>query len=161
MLFGECRKQFSLTGNVVMHWNHDGRFDLVDHFHYVFEAEIGQRIDGDHHHVDPLHHLFLFRREQMPDISQVSEAKTSHFIDKNRVGDCAPALSPLARYVDDGDIFHIGSYRIPGLPKGDAAQDDWVTGNRSRIVVRKVIVAYSDSVSLNPRCDIKVWIRHN
>lgn len=161
VLFSKRCKQFPLAGNVVMHWNHDGRFDLVDHFHYVFEAEIGHGIDGDHHHVDPLHHLFLLRREQMPDISQVSETKASHFINKNGVGDCAPTLSSLARYVDDGYVFHTGSYRIPSLPERDASQDDRVAGNRSRIVVRKVIVAYRDRVSLDPRCDIEVWIRHD
>jgi hypothetical protein len=161
MFFGKRCKQFSLAGNVVMHWNHDGRFDLVDHFHYVFEAEIGHRIDWDHHHVDPLHHLFLLRRKQMSDIAQMGETKAPHFINKNGVGDCAPTLSSLARYIDDGYVFHTGSYRIPGLPEGDAPQDDRIAGNRSRIVVCKVIVADGDRVSLDTGCDIEVWIRNN
>src|SRR5262249_15676423 len=155
MLFGKRCKQFALTGNVVMHWNHDGRFDLVDDFHYVFEAEIGQRIDGDHHHVDPLHDLFLFRREQMPDIAQVGKTKASHFINKNGVGDCAPTFSSVAGYVDDGYIFHTGPYRIPGLSERDAPQNDRIAGNCSRIVVRKVIIAYGDSVSLIPGVTLK------
>src|SRR5262245_36744743 len=161
MLFGKRCKQFSLPGNVVMHWNHDGRFDLVDHFHYVFEAKIGQRIDGDHHHIDPLHDLCLFQRKQMHDVAKVSKTTGYHRMNKHGVSDCAPTWSALARYVDDGYIFHTGPYRIPRLTECDAPQNDRIAGSCSRIVVREVIITYGDSVSLDSRRDIKVRIRHN
>src|SRR5262249_42170796 len=105
--------------------------------------------------------LFLFQRKQMPDIAQVGKTKASHLINKNGVGDCAPTWSSLARYVDDGYIFHTGPYRIPRLTECDAPQNDRIAGNCSRIVVREVIIIYGDSVSLNSGLEIKVRIRHN
>src|SRR5262245_7863022 len=143
-----------------MHGNHDGGFDLVDDFHNVFETEIGHGIDGDHHNVDPLHYLFLLRSQKMADVSQVREAKAAHLIDRNRVGDSTPTLASLARYVDDRYVLHVGPDGIPSLPKGDAAQDNRVARNRSRVVVREMIVANCDRISLDARCDIEVWIGH-
>ena len=71
MLFGKGRKKFTLPRNIVMHWNHDRGFNLVDYFHNVVEAKIGHRIDGNHHDVDPLQYLFLLRSKKMPDVAQV------------------------------------------------------------------------------------------
>jgi hypothetical protein len=86
------------------------------------------------------------------------EAKTSHLINKNGIGNSAPTLPSLARYVDNRYVLHVGPYRIPSLPKGDPAQDNRVARNRSGIVVSEMIVADGDRVSLDTWSDIKVWV---
>ena len=54
---------------IVMHRYHDRGSGLLDHPQQILEAQIGHRIDGGHHDVNPLENLFLFRTQQMPDIA--------------------------------------------------------------------------------------------
>ena len=159
MVFGKRRKQFSLTRDVVVHGYDNGRLDLVDHFHDVFEAEIGHRVDRGEHYIDFLHYLFLLGSKEMSDIAKVSETKASHFIDKDGVGDRAPTLSPLAGNIYDRYVFHTRSYGILSLSEGNPSQDHGIAGHCACIVMSKVVIAHSDRVSLNTRCDVEIGVR--
>ena len=74
VLFGKGGKQFGLARHIVVHRYDDRRFDLVDDFDNVFETQIGHRIDGYHHDVDPLQHFDLLVSQQVADITQVGQA---------------------------------------------------------------------------------------
>ena len=160
-LFGMVHKKFRLARNIVMHGNHDRSFNLLYDFHNVFETQVSHRIDWDHHHINVLHDLFLFRRKQMTDIPQVRKTKTAHLINEDGVGGSAPARPSLARNIYDRDIFDAGSNGVPCLSEGDASQNDRVAGDRAGIIVREVIVAHGDGVGLDPGGNIEVGIRHH
>src|ERR671925_330133 len=159
MLFGKCRKKVCLPGDIVMHWDHDRRLHLVDHLDDIFETEIRHGVDGNHHHIDPLQDLDLFLGQQMADVSQVRETQASHLENKNRVRDCAPTLTALARNVDDRDIFDGSSDRVPSLFKGDASKNDRIPHHSSGIIMREMIIDDRYCVGLNSRCNIEVRLR--
>src|SRR6266545_2862073 len=108
MFFGKYRKKFGLPGNVVVHRDNDRRLDLIDHFDNVFESEIRHGVDGNHHDVDPLQELDLFRSQQMADVAQVGETQAPHLKNEDGIRDRPPALIALAGNIDNRDIFDGG-----------------------------------------------------
>src|SRR5688572_15965327 len=95
----------------------------------------------------------------MTDVSEMREAQTSHLVNKYRVRRPTPTLASLAWDIDDGDVFDAGANRIPGLPKGNAAQNHWIARDSTRIVVGEMVIADGYGISLDPRSDVEVWIR--
>ena len=95
----------------------------------------------------------------MTDVAEMSEAQTSHFVDKNRVCRPSPTLPSLAWDIDDGDVFDAGANRVPGLPKRDASQDYRIAGHSTCIVVGEMVIADGHGIRLDPRSHVEVWIR--
>src|SRR5918994_1014184 len=91
----------------------------------------------------------------------MSQAQTSHFIDKNRVCRASPTLPSLAWDIDDGDVFDAGANRVPGLPKRDAAQNHRITGDGTGVIMREMIIADGHRIRLDSRSHVEVWIRDN
>src|SRR5688572_30708865 len=91
----------------------------------------------------------------------MSEAETSHFVNKNRVCRATPTLPSLAWNIDDGDVFDAGANRIPGLPKRNAAQYHRITRDSTGVVMGEMVVADGYGIRLDSRSHIEVWIRDN
>src|SRR5918994_4633768 len=91
----------------------------------------------------------------------MSQAETSHLVNENRVCRPSPTLPSLAGNIDDGDVFDAGANRVPGLPKGNAAQNHWIAGDGTGVVVGEMVVADGHGICLDARSHVKVWIRDN
>src|SRR5687768_4481005 len=91
----------------------------------------------------------------------MSQAQTSHLIDKNRVCRASPTLPSLAWNIDDADVFDAGANRVPGLPKRNAAQYHRITGDSTGVVMGEMVVTDGHGIRLDPRSHVEVWIRDN
>src|SRR5688572_11877955 len=89
----------------------------------------------------------------------MSQAETSHLVNKNRVCRASPTLPSLAWNIDDRDVFDAGANRVPGLPKRDAAQDHGITRDSAGVVVGEMIVADGHRIRLDSRGHVEVRIR--
>src|SRR5258706_4141567 len=85
-------------------------------------------------------------------------AQAAHLKDKNRIRDGAPIGTALARDIHDGDIFDAGSNWLPSLLKGDAPENNRISGHRAGIVMGEMTVAQRHRIGLNPGCHIEIGV---